>query len=355
MNAFGDDQIRDAIIERASAWYVRHREGCLTTAEKEAFLQWLCASPQHTEEYLAAARLSGELPAAMADLNWNARALEEVITDGREEENVVRLQRIQRPSINLPAGIPRKAVLPLLAASLIGAFALYWFSSPGLLGMPRWISVGHAEQRTVRLRDGSLIHVNASSRVRVLYSSTARWVELDRGEALFEVARDRNRPFRVRAGTAEVTAVGTQFDVSLRRPKQVVVTVVQGKVDVVDKTWRAPDTGVSPMRLAAGEQVQLGVHDIPPQPRAVDVRAATAWIRREMLLEGEPLGDVAEEFNRYVPVPLRIDDPALRELKVSGVFNTYDLDSLIEFLRQYDVEVLERPDAIEIRRRASRE
>ena len=57
---------------------------------------------------------------------------------------------------------------------------------------------------------------------------------------------------------------------------------------------------------------------------------------------GRPLGEVAEEFNRYGHVQIEIDDPALRAVRVSGRFDADDLDSLAAFLGSLDGVAIER-------------
>ena len=55
--------------------------------------------------------------------------------------------------------------------------------------------------------------VNSASRLRVAFTRDRRDIDLAQGEAWFEVARNRNRPFTVHAGPVRVQAVGTAFDV----------------------------------------------------------------------------------------------------------------------------------------------
>ena len=71
----------------------------------------------------------------------------------------------------------------------------------------------------------------------------------------------------------------------------------------------------------------------PATPVAVDAQSATAWLRREIVFDHEPLERVAAEYNRYSPKPIEIATPALRNLQISGVFATDDTDAFIAFLR----------------------
>ncbi len=71
----------------------------------------------------------------------------------------------------------------------------------------------------------------------------------------------------------------------------------------------------------------------PASPIAVDARSTTAWLRREIVFDHEPLERVAAEYNRYSAKPIEIATPALRSLQISGVFATNDPEAFVAFLR----------------------
>src|SRR5205807_1325966 len=105
------------------------------------------------------------------------------------------------------------------------------FAGLGLWGRPQVYATAIGEQRSVVLKDGSMIQLNSRSRVEVRYTDHDRKIALKEGQALFTVARDTQRPFLVSAGDTAVRAVGTQFDVN-RLETEIVVTVLEGKVAV---------------------------------------------------------------------------------------------------------------------------
>jgi transmembrane sensor len=235
------------------------------------------------------------------------------------------------------------------AVAVVALLAWQW-DAPGLIDLPRGIEVPHGEQRTVQLRDGSVAHLNSGTQIKVRYSPRRRLIEFEHGQALFQVARDPARAFRVKAGAAEVLAVGTQFELYRKGQGRVTVTVVEGKVEVFSSEPAASGQAW-PLRLKAGEQVHLDVGGAVPDISPVDVRIATAWVQREVVFKEKPLGEVAEEFGRYSSVPIVIDDPALRELHVSGIFRAYDVESFVGYLEQLEgIEIERRPDRIRLYR-----
>src|SRR5688500_14994795 len=74
-------------------------------------------------------------------------------------------------------------------------------------------TVSRPETRT--LPDGSVVELNAGAELALEFNSALRRVTLVRGEAHFQVTKNPERPFVVRAGNAEVRAVGTAFAVQL--------------------------------------------------------------------------------------------------------------------------------------------
>jgi transmembrane sensor len=168
---------------------------------------------------------------------------------------------------------------------------------------------------------------------------------VNRGQAFFEVASGDRRRFRVGAGKAQVLAGGTEFDV-YRRGDATLVTVVEGNVTVSVDEPPPPSGGTAlpgpSLRVSAGQQIGVEAGKLWPAPIPVDAKAAVAWLHRQIIVEDRPLGEVAEEFNRYGHVQIEIDDPALRALRVSGRFDADDLDSLAAFLGSLDGVALQR-------------
>ena len=170
------------------------------------------------------------------------------------------------------------AVVLVLAAS-----ALWWLHDGDLLGLPKTYQTAHGEQIVAQLPDGSELHLNTDSSVTVRYTRSERVVEIARGQALFTVARDDHRRFRVAAGDAHVLAVGTQFDI-YRRPDATIVTVVEGSVAVLAGQPPPPGvTGFPPgaLRVNAGYQVHVDAGGVLAQPIPVDVQQTVAWLQRQ--------------------------------------------------------------------------
>ena len=125
--------------------------------------------------------------------------------------------------------------------------------------------------------------------------------------------------------------LGTKFDVRLEHDSTV-VTVVEGRV-AVGLGENSENRIHLPVQLVTDQQIRVSEGEWPATPVAVDAQRATAWLRREIAFDHEPLERVAAEYNRYTSKPIEIATPALRSLQITGVFATDDTEAFVAFLR----------------------
>lgn len=342
-----DEQVRNAVAQQAGTWFIANQSGSLDHAERAAFMAWLKASPMHVEEYLGVAIIAHDLPAAADDPEVT---LESLLESARADdtEGVVQLatalpvsrpaQERMRPSPRWRFAASMAGVMLLLAAS-----ALWWMRDGEFLGLPRAYQAAHGKQIEARLPDGSVVRLNTDSAVTVRYTRYERVVELVRGQALFAVRHDDRRRFRVAAGDVQLIAVGTRFE-GYRQAEATIVTVVEGSVAVVTGSTPPGLSGfpLDALHLDAGYQVRVDARGGLAQPKPVDVQQAVAWLQQKIAFEQRPLGEVADEFNRYGSTRIEVEDATLRALPISGVFDAHDIDSFVAFLQTLDGVRVER-------------
>lgn len=175
------------------------------------------------------------------------------------------------------------------------------------------------EIRRVPLADGSAMTLNSSSSATVRMESAARRVSLIEGEAWFDVAKNRARPFIVEAGPLRAQAVGTAFSVRMR-DEGVEVLVTEGVVE----TWSSDGAGHR-TRLAAGQRAVVGADAavrLAPQEASAD--RALAWRGGMIDLNGETVGEAAAEFNRYNARKVIVAEPEIAAERMDGVFRIND-------------------------------
>src|SRR5262249_20744532 len=238
-----DQEIRAAIAQQAGEWVIANQAGSLDEEESAAFLAWLKASPMHVREYLAVARIAHHLPAVVGQPQVPLETF--LAQQPAGDDRVASLPgRPERRSSAVRHSMPW---LSAVAASVIALAAgtVWWAHDGELLGTPKSYRTAHGEQSVHQLPDGSVVHLDTDSAVTVHYSGGERLIELDRGQALFEVAHEASRRFRVVAGIAGAIAVGTRFNVYLK-PSVTEITVAEGEIAVFAGTpsWLRGPGGV---------------------------------------------------------------------------------------------------------------
>jgi transmembrane sensor len=339
-----EEQVRAAIAEQAADWLVANDEG-LDAREAAALAAWLKASPVHVEEFLRVSVIARDLREARTDPEYS---LETVLARAQAEDDalvrpplwsrVIAPARIMSSRRWLTAAATMAAVVGLS----LGLPSLWRVRPVAPVPVPvgttaLHFETGHGEQLSRRLEDNSVLHLNTDSAVTIRFSKTERLVTLTSGQAEFEVAHEPDRAFRVLTGSAEVVAVGTQFDVRLEEDSTL-VTVIEGRVAVgpspmSERRGTNPNDTPRYVQVGADQQIRVTEAEWPATPTTVDAQHTTAWLHREIVFDHEPLERVAAEFNRYAPKPIEIATPALQNLQISGAFATDDTEAFIAFLR----------------------
>lgn len=337
-----EHKMREWIAVQALEWFVAQRAGELSEAQRERFIDWLRASPEHVREYLALTGLGEDMRHAAGRFD---KPVDELVAGAQADiDNVQPLfpaQESESAEATDIAPAPRRRVpVWALAASVIVAVAIASFGAWRLQDRTDY-STAHAEQRSWRMPDGSTVHLNSGSQIKVHFDEQRREVELIKGQALFQVAKDARRPFWVRTGDAAVKAVGTEFDV-YRQQGRTLVSVVEGRVAV----WRAQETspGEPVAQVDAGQQARISRESAVVSTQAADVRKTVAWLQRQVVFDHDELGAAVEEFNRYSEVRIRIQAPELSKAEVSGIFSAYDAEAFIRFLEHQPDMQVERTD-----------
>ncbi|MEO1018817.1 MAG: FecR family protein [Pseudomonadota bacterium] len=235
----------------------------------------------------------------------------------------------RRTSIQMAAAAAAVAAIALpLSLSVFhagperGIFA----SLPGTISYETAIG----ERSTVTLADGSVVTLNTDSEITVDFSSAERNIDLLKGQAFFEVAKDSSRPFVVDAGDKRIIALGTAFDVRFKDEGRVEVTLVEGLVDVdfiseLSNNDSSNINAATPARTVSLKPGERLVASASPTPEIVkpEIDNEISWRDGLLVFQDRPLAEVVAEMNRYSTQKMILDDdPRLEMLEVSGVFNT---------------------------------
>jgi transmembrane sensor len=311
----------DLVLAEASAWLTRLQGSARTPAAERAFRAWLAEDKAHARAFARVNHAWDIIPGAAAYHKDAARP---------------------------PSQRRRQQQIFAVAASI----ALFMVLAGGYALRDPVYRTGVGEQKALTLDDGSRITLNTDTQLVVSYRKSERHIRLERGEAMFEVAKNPQRPFIVTAGREQVRALGTTFLVR-NDADQLAVLLIEGRVEVSEGASQHSDkSSKQAVTLAPGERLVLSPSNAK---QALDhlkldhpkVEEATAWRQGEVIFDNTTLGDAAAELNRYASTHLHLDDPSLAQLRVSGVFATRDpVEFANAVAKLHDLNVVQTEDGV---------
>lgn len=319
------------IDAEAADWLLRLEEDDLSPAEKAAFQTWRGASVRHREAF---DRLSAV---------WGDFAEAGVLADHAMSDESAAL--LERDAGSARLGVfARRSVLTGIAASVAGLAGVGIAPQLAERGVPPRrgsFSTQIGEQRQIKLPDGSTINLNTNSSIAYVFSEYIRHLQLSRGEAYFDVASDKARPFVVETAKGKITAVGTAFTVRINKSK-IDVLVSEGRVAIhAGQEARANVTthgeNVQPiqsgMEVAAGQEAVFEDNVERVNEVGADVLARKlSWRQGVLAFSAEPLSMVIEDISRYTDINIAVEDETLRDLPVSGYFKIGEVNEMFEAL-----------------------
>lgn len=321
-----------SIDEAAAYWLVLLKSPDVPAAVLKRWHKWI-AVPANRKAFDDAQQLwelMDEVPAPVwpSDAESKADTYDGSIPveDFKHHQQVVRARRLQYRS----AWLGLAAVVGTVAIGL-GIVALVLEPVEHRVTQ---FETEPAQHEKIVLPDGSQIQMGALTSVTTNLSRDVRFIVMDRGEALFSVAHDPKRPFRVLAGGGVITAVGTAFNVR-RLQGIVVVTVTEGTVEVAPaNSMTARDGGDFPRgrKVTRGEALSYDAEGRLGDVRKADLDIAMAWRNGRLQYRSEPLNRVVQDINRYSRKSVAIADAAAGAILYSGTVFERDIDDWLAAL-----------------------
>jgi len=402
----------NAIDRCAGDWFAKRESGDWTAVDQDAFDLWLNESPLHRVAYLRiehvwerAERLKA-LRSATSEVpppdKWvlspfdtpgfrsdDSRGGEgSVPGPGLDDDERSRLLALHATESGVPAAVlPRTAAwrrprvrLFSVGASLMVLAVLVVTLRLENHGDTYQTPVGGLE--SVPMADGSRVTLNTDSAIRVSVTPRERGVDLERGEAFFEVAHDPSRPFVVKVGAKRVVAVGTQFSVR-RDGDDVQVIVTEGTVRLEpgdrrhglqgdreptfsNRSSSGPSSSASGVGidsssagsadivlLPAGSVAHAGEAGVLVQKESPDqTEESLSWRSGVLVFHNMTLSDAVAEFNRYNTRQIVIEDPAVARLRIAGNFRATNVEAFVRLLEHgYPLRVEQQDDEVVLKSR----
>lgn len=288
-------------LEQAADWQLRLQEDPLA---QPAFERWLQASDEHRVAWQTMEKLWGALGE---------------ITPPRVA------QPLPRPSSGSAIRPTRRRWLSLSLAAGVCAVAVI-IAPEATLALRSDYQTGVGETRAVQLADGSTITLSPQSALR-LVSGDARQVELMQGQAYFQVAPDAQHPFVARAGELSVRVLGTAFDLELQ----------EGSAEVALEHGQVQAENTQPPlseRLMPGQRLKLSWPSGNVERSQLDPSQVASWRSGSLFVENQTVADIVGHLQRYTPGWIIITDEALKQRRITGVFDLQNPDRALSALAQ---------------------
>lgn len=296
----------------AIAWLAKLNAPDLSHADEARFFEWLNASPFHQAAYIKAEEL------------WQRG-------DALQQVSAAPTKSFRSTWFFGKVPMPQWQSWAVACACLLVV---------GLVLLPQFnhkdshqaYQTAIGEQREIELEDGSRIMLNTNTTLDMAFTDNARIASLQQGEVFFDIAPDPQRPFDVVTDAGLVRVLGTRFAVR-RLDTDAVVTVVEGRVALGEKPDNEKEF-IPTLTLRANERASLDAAQAGKGAEALDAQAALSWRNRQLIYRDQPLADVVADLGRYFPEPIRLEDPALGERRITAVIQLSDLTSTLRALGQ---------------------
>jgi len=334
MSSTGQHHTKEEIQEQACLWISRMDRG-LSQIEQRELVAWCNQNSTHHGTLLEMASYWDDI-SVLNELN-----------------GLFPIEKLKRSTNNFTA-IALAASIALI--SLFTSNALLNESFLPFLPSLKEQSLTHTqtlktfigEQNSFTLSDGTHIQLNTNTIVEVAYTPSFRQLTLVQGEAKFDVAKDKSRPFSVTSGGKSFTALGTIFNVQKSDNQAMELMVTEGRVlitqaneafELIKQTLLTTNENTKPselpgMLVTSGEKATIVQNtETPVLKVSLDqVQRELAWQQGMLVFDGEPLSKALIEVSRYTSNRFKISDPTIANIKVSGYFKANDIDGLLASL-----------------------
>lgn len=318
----------DRALKQAHLWREKLFDDEVDECVVEAFERWHEADPIHRKAYQEVLSLNESLSAIY-------RSLDAIpLKDPKDRSNSILWVRKLCMRFFAPKR-KRVAFAFMMAFTMLTIGFLVTFE---IVERPKPIEV-FAEQRfstgtghidTIVLGDGTRITLSGDSAVIAKYSDQRRIVELERGAAFFDVAKN-STPFFVKASHLDVMVTGTAFEVSMHGA-MTRTTVEHGNVKLSYPLFvdQKPSGILTSVELSQGQQAVATTNRGVKLDKDVSSDDIAAWRHGFFDFRGATLSEIVSELNRFSDIAIAIsNDVPAEKLKVRGRFSIDDIDAVL--------------------------
>jgi transmembrane sensor len=317
------------VIEQAAYWCLRVREGGMTSVERGQLEIWLEQAEENRASF-----------SRMLDI-WEGVSSEEASIDSLAQRSAALVDLQRRKSVRkMRQGVkeffrvvnPRrylKQVGATLCALMLGGAAFHTLQAQATV-----YETARGQTQVLQLTDGSILRMDADTRLRVRMTRFARRIWVEKGRARLEVAMDKGHALHIFVGDRRITALVGVLSVE-HLGNETAVTMLSGNANIE----YAPSGLLEFAHLHSdafpttvlGSHEELISYDAQPVAvvRAADPNVDDVWKNGLLAFDNEPIASALERVNRYASHPVMLDRLS-RQVQVSGIYRTGDTRAFVE-------------------------
>lgn len=317
--------MKDKIKDKAIHWVACKKEGLTFEQEKE-FESWLKEDEEHKkafEEANLVYSIFQNIPKNHTQtLSKNAL---------KEAKKIKFIEKIVKPFIGM-------------AAILCGLFIGYKFFIPEY---EKDYKTQFSSLKQEILPDGSKLSIDTKSNLQIEYFKDKRKVFLENGQVLFEVAKDKSRPFIITSGKTSIEVVGTKFEVK-NLEHITTVSVEEGVVKVsFNNHALLPNQDIS--LLKKGEKIVISDLGKITYLGKTDIEEIAPWRNDELIFRKITLKEAFDTFSRYQDLKVEFQNKNFENKLFSGKFNTLEIDKFLFAIQKiYPIKIVKSENKITV-------
>lgn len=196
------------------------------------------------------------------------------------------------------------------------------------------VQVPYGKKFEILLSDGTHVHLNSGTRLKYpvqFVKGEKRQVFLS-GEAFFDVARDKEHPFVVRADDLNVQVLGTQFNVSsYNEDARTDVVLVEGSVSMFPE-GETLDSEKS-LLLQPGLKGSFDKESGAISQKRVLTTVYTSWIHGELVFRNMTFGNILKKLERHYNLEITNNNEVLAKETFNANFGNEPIEQVLEYLK----------------------
>lgn len=288
----------EKIDNEASYWYSCNKEG-LSSWQKFFFTRWIEENIEHKKAYDTIGKI--ENICSSFDDEYLNNLEQEVLSSSKRSKIFGNLKYYASAAV-------------FILSVWIGAFKVNEYYSPS------YINTLISETKPLKdllLPDGSLLALDAKSKINISFYVSERRVELLHGQVLFDINRDEKRPFIITSGLTQIQVLGTSFEVKkLADFTRVRVSSGKVKVSYVYNEKKAPRIL---SLLTKGDEITINSLGKVVELKKVSIENIALWKNNKIFFDNTSIKDAVNELSKYITKKIEVEDK-IASLAITGKF-----------------------------------